>query len=202
MRFEEFLDELLEREGVGLTGRDLVGVWGGNEKVVVTATLQAALAPVFATTDEFDLDPDSWAGATNQSKGNRIAAYIMARLSEHPDVTLREATGRGYPDYWLEISGRVYAVEMKATGNLKPGSTLRTVLLSTSRTLRKALETGMVSGPINHVLLQVEYENRPGAKPGYRSARLYFLEPDSEVNVRFEAATSQRRMGDLDSALL
>lgn len=200
MRFDDFLTELLQREGQTVAAADILGAWTlAEQQSVATALSHAVQQNVPAGQPMNILD---WADASNQSRGNKVAKHVIEQIALDPNVAILKRTGAGYPDYWVEIGGAVYALEMKATGKPNPTSTNRTVLLSSTRTLRSALSQRIAQAPIRHVVLQVVYANQAGANPLFVSARIYFLEPHSSVNVRFEASTHQRGLGDVDSAAL
>lgn len=200
MRFEDYITELLGREEQAILASKLIGAWSDPAKTLVGQILKESVDNYLRPQAEMTIE--GWHDATSQSKGNRVAKYVLEHLLQHPKIARKAGTGNGYPDYWLDIGGTVYAIEMKATGNLNPSSTNRTVLLSSSKTLRKALNKQVVIAPIRHAILQIVFHNRKNQHAVFKSANLYFLEPDTEVNVRFEASTHQKGLRRVDSLTL
>jgi len=78
------------------------------------------------------------------------------------------------------------AFELKATSDWDPKGTNRIVLTSSSKKLR---DPKFFSPPICHLLCTAQYD-RTSAVVNW--LRLDFLEPTTEVNVRFEASVNHK----------
>ena len=128
-------------------------------------------------------------GTTNQSVGNKVEEFTVAKLSRYLSVfRLQACRGAGYPDKMLVRKSTSLAIplEFKVTGNWNSNDSNRRVLTSSSSKLRNKFKT-----PIHHLLATVVYTKR---STGVRidRLRLDFLEPSTTVNVRLEASVSHR----------
>lgn len=127
--------------------------------------------------------------ASNQAVGNAVSRYLVAQLNQHlVSHRIGSCKGPGYPDQQLVSvdTGVAHAFELKATGRFPRIYDSRVVLTSASRKLRRSFKL-----PVNHLVGHIQY-NRKGPRVFIQTVRLYFLEPDCPVNVRLEAALSQR----------
>ena len=130
-------------------------------------------------------------GSKNQSIGNQLEKYIVAKLNAAiSDFSISHCSGKGYPDQMLiqNITRLCMPLEVKATSEWNPKDANRRVLTSSSKKLRDKF-----SDPIYHLLLTVLYlfdgeENLATID----TIRLDFLEPTTTVNVRLEASVNHK----------
>jgi len=179
--FAEYYAELLRREGQ--KHLDLISTWDRNLIGKIKKDFKAAAQLTTVKGLKFEVRKDS----SNQSIGNQIADHIAPALNIGLRVfTIENCPGSGYPDRFLARGNiKNIALEMKATSNWK-GKSNRTVLTSSSVKLRKKFEP-----PIYHLLCTVIYSISEWTVT-VGSLRLDFLEPTSNVNIRFEASVDQQ----------
>jgi hypothetical protein len=80
-------------------------------------------------------------------------------------------------------------MELKATSNWRNGDSNRRVLTSAPDKMRQLVNSGQIGNPPAHLICTVLYSEANSTVTGIR---LDFLKPDSIVNIRLEASTSQR----------
>ena len=128
---------------------------------------------------------------TNQSKGNKAAEHFFELVKANISLPhqMSSARGAGYPDKLLTIENETYCFELKATSNWIDTDSNRRVLTSSSRKLRSLISNGSIPSPPRHLIGTVFYED---ATAIVTRVRLDYLEPETEVNIRLEASTSQK----------
>ena len=191
LSLREFYETLQAREKIAKPRR-LIGSWDKAQVDAIHEAVKGAFEragfggdgmkiPDFARTPAGKL-------RTNQSKGNLAADFVTDKLTDESNaLRIESAPGPGYPDTWLTLGSFTCACEIKSTSEFKEGDGNRCVLTSSTTKLRKALKAGTLGEPPNHLLLTVEYDDEAAR---VRAVRLNFLEPDTTVNVRYEASTS------------
>lgn len=183
-RFDDYLLEVQQR--MGYQPLQLIRAWTPNEITAAEARLRAA---VNASGIIGSIIPN-FVG-TNQSKGNKAADYFVSAIAPqlaHPHDIV-PAAGKGYPDRIFVMGANRYCMELKATSNWQNGDSNRRVLTSAPDKMRRLVNTGLIDNPPAHMICTVLYSDATAQVTG---VRLDFLEPDSEVNIRLEASTSQR----------
>lgn len=140
----------------------------------------------------------NWSNITNQAKGNTVAKGFAALTTSagFSRISIDNCSGAGYPDRLLKMtpastleSSFSCALELKATSNWNPKDCNRRVITSSSKKLRNQIQAGSLPAPPCHLLLTVIYDDSSAV---IDAVRLDFLEPDTEINVRLEAATSHK----------
>ncbi len=172
---------LAHREG--LSPVDLAAPWDAADVAEITEDFRQAF-----DTCKFAENPLVVPIRTsNQSVGNRVAKFFSETVNHHLQVfSIINCVGNGYPDKRLVRwrDNREFALELKATGLFQPCNSNRLVLTSRSVKLRRSFKP-----PVNHLLLLIAYD-RTDESLWLRSARLAFLNPDTQVSVRLEASVS------------
>lgn len=221
MTFAAFYRELQQREGI-TTPRDLIGPWRPDRRDCIAAMLTAA----FDAAGILRATVPGIVGSTPQSAGNKAAAFLRVRLSavlkgrfpailrrmrafasnrRLTAVSTRKLTslrgysleviqGAGYPDFVLRWKGGWCCAEVKSTAKpIGQTSSLRIVITGSSDRLRREVQrNGRSKDPPCHLLFTLQHD--PAGV--VRSMRLDFLEPDTEISVKFEASTSQQQLVD------
>jgi hypothetical protein len=188
MTFAAFYKELQRREGVAKP-RDLIGPWSSARRSSIATALTAA----FDAAGMLGATVPGIAGSTSQSAGNKAAAFSKERLTAVRGYRLEVIQGAGYPDFVLRWNGGWCCAEVKSTSKpIGTRSSLRMVLTGSSGRLRSEVERiGLGKAPPCHLLFTLQHD--AGV---VRGMRLDFLEPDTEVSVKFEASTSQQRLAE------
>ena len=187
----EFYKTLQTREQIAKP-KQLIGEWDGEQIAAIHTAVERAFERAGFDGDgmeipEFERTPTGKL-RTNQSKGNVAADFVTDKLTDESNaLRIRSASGYGYPDTWLTLGNFTCACEIKSTSEFKEGNGNRCVLTSSTAKLRKALTNGTIPEPPNHLLLTVEYHDETAR---VRAVRLNFLQPETTVNVRYEASTS------------
>jgi hypothetical protein len=186
-RFENYLTELQEHQG--MIPRPLIRPWLDEEANQIVEALCVAIE-----TSGFIGNPIVNFGGSNQSKGNRAADHFVATVPQHlpKHCKVIAAAGAGYPDRICVLNDKGYAMELKATSNWQDGDGNRRVLTSSPTKMLALIKSGSLDNPPPHLICSVLYR-QDGVVTG---TRLDFLEPDSEVNIRLEASTSQKLLAE------
>lgn len=185
MRLDQYFKELQEYHGK--YARDLIRAWENSEMAAVEDALRAAVA----TANYIGWEMPNFEG-TNQALGNKAAKLFDQRVGPclgGSSFWLQDAPGAGYPDSIFRCDREGYCLELKATSEWKPGDANRRVLTSMPDKLCKLIDAGMVGNPPAHMIGTVLYNADEGRVIGFR---VDFIGPDTHVNVRFEASTSQK----------
>ena len=184
-RFDDYLSEVQQRNG--LQPIPLIRAWTQAEVTAVEAALRAA---VLASNIINSAIPN-FAGISNQAKGNKAADHFVKTVPQHLPAPNRiiAAKGSGYPDRIFSFGQLGFCMELKATANWKNGDGNRRVLTSSPEKMRKLVKSGHIGNPPAHLVCTVFYGKTSSLVTG---VRLDFLEPDSIVNIRLEASTSQK----------
>jgi hypothetical protein len=184
-RFDAYLLEVQQRNG--LQPIALIRDWTAQEIVTVEAALRAAIAASNVLSSAIP----NFAGISNQSKGNKAADHFIATVPPHLPApsTIVHAQGAGYPDRIFLFGAVGFCMELKATSNWRSGDSNRRVLTSAPDKMRQLVNSGQLGNPPAHLICTVLYSEVNSTVTGIR---LDFLKPDSLVNIRLEASTSQR----------
>lgn len=177
---------LAEREGVPAV--DLTAPWDAADAEEITGDFKQAFDKCKFTDNPLVVTIRT----SNQSVGHRVAKFFSKTVNQHLlAFSIIDCVGNGYPDKILVRwrDKREFALELKATGLFQPCNSNRLVLTSRSLKLRRSF-----TPPVNHLLLLVAYERTDDCL-WLRSARLAFLEPETQVSVRLEASVSHQFMG-------
>ena len=127
---------------------------------------------------------------SNQAKGNKAADFFIATISPSLPANSRmeKASGKGYPDRLLVMGATPHFMELKATANWRNSDTNRRVLTGSPTKMNSLVGEPQKYVP-THLICTVLYSDMTSTVQG---VRLDFIEPDSQVNIRLEASTSQR----------
>lgn len=179
--FAEYFVEALEREGVD--AQELIPAWTQEERDHVTNKIRSAI------------ELSGVIKGSNQSKGNQAAAFLFGAIAGHMGNSGKIATapGKGYPDMIFSLDGASFCMEFKATSAWKAGDSNRRVLTSSTSKLRSLIQEAHVGNPPAHFICTVLYSDNDAVVTG---VRLDFLEPDTPVNIRLEASTSQKLLSE------
>jgi hypothetical protein len=189
MSLATFLDYLKSKKS-----KTMIEAWTDAEIRVISKSFEKA-------TKRLKLKAPSltWSKASPQSRGNIMANLVIGELSTSRSFKLKQATsyGAGYPDALLETSAAgTFLVELKATKtwNKKDGN--RRVLLSSTTKLEKILDLEP-NVQAKHLLLTCIHDD----DGMLTELRLDFLNPDTLINTRFEAATNHKLLsGSVDAS--
>jgi hypothetical protein len=180
--FAEYYKDLLERESVEFL--ELISIWELN----LITEIQSDFEQAIRKSDFINSIYPYPAGTTNQALGNKLAGYFTEKLNTTLQVfKIEDCKGRGYPDKILAKENlKEIALELKATSKWDPKDTNRRVLTSSSDKLRKKLNL-----PIFHLICTVIYQIEDKSAK-MLAVRFDFIEPTTEVNIRFEAAVNHK----------
>jgi hypothetical protein len=184
-RLSDYFEELQLREGVSPTV-SLTGTWSQHQTDSAIDIIKNAIQ----SGQIIGSEPDSFSG-TNQSKGNKVAEFFFSKFRDHlPSVIIASnAKGAGYPDKLIKFEFSVACLELKATSNWKNSDSNRRVLTSSSKKIRKLILDKVLPVKPLHLIATVFYAELSGKIVG---VRLDFMNPDTEINIRLEASTSQK----------
>lgn len=183
-KFADYLMELQARFELGPI--ELIREWKPQE----TKTAESAFRDAIEKSDVIGSPIPNFVG-TNQAKGNKAEAFFVATVDPYLPGSNRilDADGAGYPDRIFHTSGVGFFLEMKATATWDDGDASRRVLTSKPHKMIALVNSGTVTAPPAHMICTLIYCDRNST---ITRIRLDFLRPDSEVDIRFEASTSQR----------
>lgn len=195
-KFADYLMELQEREG--FEPIELIREWTRQEAEIAENAFRHAVGKSGAIGSPIP----NFIG-TNQAKGNKAEAHFVdtaAPCLPSPNRIIG-AEGKGYPDRIFNSGGVGSFLEMKATSTWNDRDAIRRVLASKPHKMIALVNSGTVAAPPAHMICTLIYNDRNST---ISRIRLDFLRPDSEVDVRFEASTSQRllRMGSQRSVVI
>lgn len=184
-RFDEYLREVQRREG--LEPRELIRPWTPAEINRVDRHVRRAVT----ASGIIGQRVPGLEGLTNQARGNRVANHFRDRVQPHLEegAQIVSAPGLGYPDLLMRIGEEACLMEAKATSGWDDADSNRRVLTSSPRKMLNLLARGHVGATPAHLIVSVHYDRNTSL---LGSVRLDFIEPDTEVNIRLEASTSQR----------
>lgn len=180
MSLGDFLDSLKSKKS-----RPLIEQWTDAQIILIGSSLEKATKRL-----KLKAPTSTWSKASPQSRGNIMANLLIEELSTSRSFKLKQATsyGAGYPDALLETAAAgTFLVELKATKtwNRKDGN--RRVLLSSTSKVERILEREP-NAQAKHLLLTCIHDD-DGL---LTELRLDFLNPDTVINTRFEAATNHK----------
>lgn len=186
--FAEYFTEALEREGVDTM--ELIRPWTREERDQVANKIRNAIE----LSDVIGRRIPDFRG-TNQSKGNQAANFLFRSIAEHMGNSGRIAVapGNGYPDMIFSLGDVSFCMEFKATSEWRNEDSNRRVLTSSTSKLRSLIRNSHIGNPPAHFICTVLYSNNEAVVSG---VRLDFLEPDTPVNIRLEASTSQKLLSE------
>jgi len=130
---------------------------------------------------------------TNQSKGNQVEKYLVSQLSNQWNAGrgIFDAPGKGYPDRIFVVEGCRSFLEIKATSNWNENDSNRRVLTAKPGKMRNLIISETVDKPPAHLICTIVYSEM---KSNIISISMDFIGPDTEIDVRFESSTSQKRL--------
>lgn len=183
-RFDYYLQEVQQR--LGLAPISLIRPWTAPEVAAVENALRIAIVNSGIATMQIP----NFTG-TNQSKGNKAADFFIDRTANYFPIgaTIEATQAKGYPDRIFRLGAVGFFMEFKATSDWNDTDSNRRVLTSSPLKMINLINSGLVGNPPAHFVCTVIYDKNLSL---IRSCRLDFLEPNSEVNIRLEASTSQK----------
>lgn len=186
--FEEYYRELLNREG--FEQRELITAWNKNLINEISQDFEQAVAISGFINSFCEIRPNS----SNQSIGNQVEVYAIEQLNKHLKIyQIEKCSGAGYPDRVLSKGDfRHIALEMKATSGWNSNDSNRRVLTSSSRKL-----IDKFTAPIYHLICTIIYQNL-NRQYQIKALRLDFIEPQTSVSIRLEAAVSHKLLENKD----
>ncbi len=185
-RFDEYLKESQDR--MNLNPIPLIRDWKFNEINDVINDFENALD----NSDIISSQIPNLSG-TNQSKGNQVEKYFVSKLINEwsSGDGIFDAPGKGYPDRILIIRNQKYLMEIKATSNWNERDSIRRVLTASPQKMRDLVNRNIVGNPPAHLIITVIYSRNQST---IGSIRMDFINSTTEIDVRFEASTSQKRL--------
>lgn len=188
-RFDEYLREVQRREG--LQPRELIRPWTLVEIERVDGHVRRAVGASGIVGQQVP----GLAGLTNQARGNQVANHFRDRVQPHLEqgAQIISAPGLGYPDLLMRIEAEAYLMEAKATSGWNDADANRRVLTSSPHKMLNLLARGHVAATPAHLIVSVHYDRDTSV---LNSVRLDFIDPDTTVNIRLEASTSQRLLAE------
>lgn len=176
----QFLDALKSRKS-----RTMIEAWTDADALMIGKSFDKATKRL-----ELRAPSSTWSTASPQSRGNIMANLVIQELSTSSSFKLKQATsyGAGYPDGLLETKAAgTFIIELKATKTWNEKDGNRRVLLSSTTKLEKILDREP-NVHAKHLLLTCIHDDHGTLT----ELRLDFLNPDTVINTRFEAATSHK----------
>lgn len=186
VNFDRFLCEAQTR--VNLRPIRLIRAWENEEVDSISREISNAIC----TSRLIGSKIDGLRG-TNQSKGNQVEKYLVSKINCHCGESNRiiDAPGNGYPDRIFRVNSKRYFMEIKATSKWSGQNSQRRVLTATPEKMRKLINQNLVDNPPAHLICTVIYSETSSC---IDKIRLDFIHPKTEIDVRFEASTSQKRL--------
>ena len=183
--FERYYQDLLVWEEVPFT--PLISPWSDSDPQAITDDFTQAIASPGVK----DMQAPIRLGSMKQSVGNQLETFFV----EHVDKLLQRfkilaCSGHGYPDRQLseQLTNRRFPLELKATSQWNPSDSNRRVLTSSSKKLRNRFVA-----PMCHLLTTICHDIDSG-KHRISRVRLDFIQPTTEVSVRFEASVNHKSL--------
>ena len=186
LNLEEYFEKLQREHRPNHNPRRLIGPWTDREVRAVKTAIEAAVKKagyIGKTMPMSDL--------TNQTIGNASENFFVDQINPHLNDAIKAPTGcgGGYPDRVIHIKGKRYCMELKATNSWEKRDSHRRVLTSSPKRLLKLLENKKVDDPPAHLMGTVLYDKKQLTVTEFR---VDFFEPDTIVNFRLEASTTQK----------
>ena len=186
LSLEKYFEKLQREHHPNHKPRRLIGPWTDREVRAVKTAIEAAVKKagyIGKTMPMSDL--------TNQTIGNASENFFVDQINPHLNDAIKAPTGcgGGYPDRVIHIKGKRYCMELKATNSWEKRDSHRRVLTSSPKRLLKLLENKKVDDPPAHLVGTVLYDKKQLTVTEFR---VDFIGPETEVNVRLEASTTQK----------
>ena len=140
MTLAEYYADLLKWENQPL--REMVSEWSADLIERISTDVRGAVEAARLIGSKCVLAPASG----NQSVGNQVEAFIVAKVNAAGDFQIENCSGAGYPDRLLRDGELVIPLEMKATSVWNSNDSNRRVLTSSSTKLR-----AQFAAPIHHL---------------------------------------------------
>lgn len=192
MQFKEYYIQLQKLNGI-TNPIEFVGAWRDEDRsAIISAFSLTKLSSLFNCKIVNLLTTKDDKKRTNQSMGNVVAEFFQKKFNEMvEEFQIIDLSGAGYPDKLLinKASQIKFCFEIKATTNWNKSDSIRRVLTASSDKIRKAVRSNILPDPPNHIICTLMYEDECCK---ITEVRMDFLEPDTEISVRYEAATSQK----------
>ena len=184
MRLKDYFDRLLADRD--LDPQCLIRDWTDGEVRIVRAAIKKAVNNASYIGKRM-CGPN----VTNQAIGNESEKFFVRQVNPHLNDAIEspERCGQGYPDKVIKIGNKRYCMEFKATSSWDDSDSNRRVLTSSPDRLLKLIKNEKVDIPPAHLVGTVLYNKQ---KRTVTKFRVDFIGPDTEVNVRFEASTTQQ----------
>lgn len=186
LSLEEYFEKL-QREH-DHTPRCLIRAWEDEEVAAVKAEIKRAVRAANFIGETIPSD-----NLTNQAIGNASENFFVDQVNPHLNnaIVSPARCGGGYPDRLLCVNGKRYCMELKATSSWDDRDSNRRVLTSSPDRLLNLIENNDVDKCPAHLVGTVLYDKE---KRTVTKFRVDFIGPDTEVNVRIEASTTQKML--------
>lgn len=186
VRFDRYLCEAQTR--MNLAPMQLIREWRNEEVNSIIIEMRSAVI----TSQIIGSTIPNLTG-TNQSKGNQVEKYFVSKLSNQwkSESGIFDAPGKGYPDRIFRVENCRSFMEIKATSNWSENDSIRRVLTAKPEKMRNLVNSNAVDQPPAHFICTIVY-SEPNSN--IISIRMDFIDPNTEIDVRFEASTSQKRL--------
>ena len=187
---EDYYKDLLRWENE--PPRELVHKWPDDLRDEIVSALTDAVSKSKIKTLINSISKEK----TNQAAGNKVERFMISNLEPAiSDFSILPCTKNGYPDKMLfqQATGIRIPLEVKSTQGWDEKG-LRRVLTSSSERL-----CSNFTAPIYHLLLTAVYSRTERIQDDaikIDDIRLDFLEPETTVNVRFEASVNHKILAD------
>ena len=184
MRLKDYFDRLLEDRD--LDPQCLIREWKKSEVRTVKAAIKRAI-----NSASYIGETMYGRNVTNQAIGNASEKFFIRQVNPHLNDAIKAPTGcgGGYPDRVIHIKGKHYCMELKATSSWKKRDAHRRVITSSPDRLLKLIENDEVDTRPAHLVGTVLYDKNRRTVTEFR---VDFFEPDTIVNFRLEASTTQK----------
>ena len=184
MQLKDYFDRLLQDRD--LDPQCLIREWEKSEVRTVKAAIKRAINSA-SYIGETMCGPN----VTNQAIGNASEKFFIRQVNPHLSNAIEspKGCGRGYPDTAIKIGNKRYCMEFKATSSWDDNDSNRRVLTGSPDRLLKLIENKKVDNPPAHLVGTVLYDKNTRTVTKFR---VDFIGPETEINVRLEASTSQR----------
>ena len=186
LSLEKYFEKLQREHHPNHNPRCLIDSWKDGEVRSVKTAIEAAVKKAGYIGKTMPIS-----GLTNQAIGNASEKFFVDQISPHLKGAIKAPTGcgGGYPDRVIHIKGKRYCMELKTTNSWKKRDSHRRVITSSPDKLLKLIENDEVDDPPAHLMGTVLYDKKQLTVTEFR---VDFFEPDTIVNFRLEASTTQK----------
>ena len=186
MRLKDYFDKLQREHHPKHNPRRLIGPWTDREVRAVKTAIEAAVKIAGYIGKTMPIS-----GLTNQAIGNASEKFFVDQINPHLNDAIKAPTGcgGGYPDRVIHIKGKRYCMELKATNSWEKRDSHRRVITSSPDRLLKLIENKKVDRCPAHLVGTVLYDKKQLTVTEFR---VDFIGPETKVNVRLEASTTQK----------